>query len=305
MSAITHLRSVEITTDDPQSLVTFYEQTWGLRRVSTTEDGEVLLRANGSEHHVLTLAPGTGRSLRRIGLGAGSNEDVDRLAGVLREHGVPLLAGPGARTAPGGGYGVTFADPEGRTVEVSAGLDEHPGRPADDPGPDRLSHVVLNSVSVRQTRDFYTEVLGFRVSDWYEDDQMIFLRSGTVHHCVVLVPGRWTSLNHVAFEVADSDEVMKSLGRMRAAGYDSIWGPGRHGPGGNVFCYFVDPAGNVVEYTAELLEVDDDWQARSWERNAANADVWGTSGGISPAVIAAMSNPPAAPMANPPAEHRA
>ena len=48
---------------------------------------------------------------------------------------------------------------------------------------------------------------------------------------------------------------MRALGRMRRAGHDTIWGPGRHGPGGNVFCYFIDPAGNVIEYTAELIEL--------------------------------------------------
>ena len=152
---------------------------------------------------------------------------------------------------------------------------------------------MLNSVDMGASKSFYTDVLGFQVSDWYENDQMVFLRCNEMHHCIVLTPGRWTSLNHVAFEVASGDEVMRALGRMRRAGYDSMWGPGRHGPGGNVFCYFVDPAGNVIEYTAELLRLDDAWQAKSWVRNAENADVWGTSGGITPEVIAAMANPPA------------
>ena len=292
MSGITHLRSIAISAEDPTDLLAFYRDTWGLRPAGTTPEGGVLLRANSSEHHVLALEPGTGHSLELISLGAGSNDDVDQLAQRLRAAQVAILEGPGPRRGPGGGYAVTFKDPEGRTLEVSAGIEA--AASTDEPvmGPDRLSHIVLNSVSVAESTTFYTEVLGFELSDWYENDLMIFLRCNSLHHCIVLTPGQWTSLNHVAFEVASADDVMKALGRMRKAGVDTIWGPGRHGPGGNVFCYFADPAGNVIEYTAELLEVGSDWVAQEWARTPANADVWGTSGGITPEVIAAMANPP-------------
>lgn len=292
MTGITHLRSITITANDPATLVPFYEQVWGLHRVATLPDGSVLLRANGSEHDVLTLAPGDGHRLELISLGAASATDVDALAERLRRSGARVLHGPGPRNAPGGGYGLTFSDPEGRTIEVTA--DVEPAAPLDPPslGPDRLSHIVLNATDMAASTDFYTDVLGFEVSDRYEDDLMVFLRCNAIHHCVVLTPGKWTSLNHVAFEVANADEVMKALGRMRKAGVDTIWGPGRHGPGGNVFCYFTDPAGNVIEYTAELLAVGPDWEPHEWARTPENADVWGTGGGITPQVIAAMANPP-------------
>jgi len=295
MSTVTHLRSVAISAEDPTELLAFYENTWGLQRSGTGADGSILLRANGDEHHVLALAPGRGHSLELISLGAATSADVDRLAVALHANGSEIVSGPGPRTEPGGGYAVTFLDPEGRRIEVSADVDSAQPPAQRAPGPDRLSHIVLNSLSIKEATDFYTRVLGFEVSDWYENDQMIFLRCNSVHHCIVLAPGKWTSLNHVAFEVASADEVMKALGRMRKAGIDTVWGPGRHGPGGNVFCYFIDPVGNVIEYTAELIEVDSSWEPREWERNFENADVWGTSGGLNPEVIAAMANPPVGP----------
>lgn len=303
MPGITHLRSIDISADSPAGLLGFYEDTWGLQRLHPPgPDGiaggnggggeRIPLRARGPEHHVLTLVPGTGHSLERISLGAGADADVDALAARLRAHGVRPVYGPGPRKASGGGYAVEFRDPEGRLIEVSSGLDEHTEAPRRSFGPDRLSHIVLNSVDLASSKAFYTDVLGFRISDWYENDQMVFLRCNELHHCLVLAPGEWTSLNHVAFEVRSADEVMRSLGRMRAAGYDTIWGPGRHGPGGNVFCYFTDPVGNVIEYTAELIEVGDDWEPQAWARTQENADVWGTSGGINPQVLKAMANPP-------------
>jgi catechol 2,3-dioxygenase-like lactoylglutathione lyase family enzyme len=290
---ITHLRSIAVSAVDPAALLPFYEQTWGLAALGRADDGRIHLRANGSEHHVLTLVPGEGHSLEGIGLAVADAAAVDALAERLRSAGAPVEVPPGPREGiNGGGYGVTVRDPEGRRVEISAGLVEHHG-PARDFGPDRLSHVVLNAVDPSASVTFWTDVLGFRVSDRYEDDLMVFLRCNSVHHCVVIAPGRWTSLNHVAFEVGSADEVMTALGRLRAAGCDTIWGPGRHGPGGNVFCYFTDPAGNVVEYTAELLQVGADWEPQVWQRTPRNADVWGTGGGITPQVAAAMANPPA------------
>jgi catechol 2,3-dioxygenase-like lactoylglutathione lyase family enzyme len=292
---ITHLRSAGISAVDPDDLLHFYEETWGLTSVSRTDDGTIHLRGNGPEHHVMSLVPGDGHSLELIGLGASSREYVDELAARLVELGTPIVAGPAERDAvAGGGYGVTFLDPAGRRVEVSHGVAEL--GPLDrGMGPDRLSHIVLNSPTASQhaSRDFYVDVLGFSISDLYENDKMIFLRCNELHHCIVLSPNPWVSLNHIAFEVESGDEVMKSLGRMRKAGYDTIWGPGRHGPGGNVFAYFVDPVGNVIEYTAELLELSDDWEPHVWKRTPENADVWGTSGGITPEVIEAMKNPPA------------
>ena len=293
---ITHLRSIAISAENPEGLLLFYEQTWGLTAVGRTPEGSILLRANGPEHHVLALVPGDGHSLEGIHLGASSAEFVDRLAAEVGGAGTQVVRGPDRRPdIEGGGYGVTFLDPEGRRVEVSHGVTEHvPGAQGlHEYGPDRLSHIVLNSVDVPASQAFYVDLLGFSVSDTYERDLMIFLRCNSLHHCIVLAPGQWTSLNHVAFEVESSDEVMKSLGRMRAAGFETIWGPGRHGPGGNVFCYFTDPVGNVIEYTAELLELDDTWEPQVWARTPQNADVWGTSGGITPEVIEAMANPPA------------
>jgi catechol 2,3-dioxygenase-like lactoylglutathione lyase family enzyme len=294
MAGITHLRSITISAEDPSSLLPFYEQAWGLERVAETDAGTIMLRARGAEHHVFSLVPGPGHALEQIALGAESPDAVDAIAERLRAAGLMLEREPGPVSEPGGGYALVVHDPEGRRIEISAEVAVHDGPSSRDFGPDRLSHIVLNSVNVPASKQFFTEILGFRISDWYENDQMVFLSCNELHHCVVLAEGRWTSLNHVAFEVSSADEVMRALGRMRKAGVDTVWGPGRHGPGGNVFCYFVDPVGNVIEYTAELLILDGDWQPQAWKRSQENADVWGTSGGLSPAVIAAMSNPPAA-----------
>ena len=61
------------------------------------------------------------------------------------------------------------------------------------------------------------------------------------------------TLNHVAFDMPDFDSVMRGMGRMKDNGYPIEWGPGRHGPGNNVFAYFCGPDEVPLEYAAEVF----------------------------------------------------
>jgi hypothetical protein len=73
---------------------------------------------------------------------------------------------------------------------------------------------------------------------------------------------------------------MRGFGRMRDAGFQSIWGPGRHGPGNNVFGYFIAPFGAVIEYTAEVSEVPEDYKVggpEDWKWPPGRIDHWGVS----------------------------
>jgi len=149
---------------------------------------------------------------------------------------------------------------------------------ADRDRPIRLSHVVLNSADVDGAERFAVSDLGFRVSD--RTRHMTFLRCNRTHHCIAYARAGYSSLNHVAFEMADVDGVMRGIGRLRDAGYPCVWGPGRHGPGNNVFGYFVGPHGGLVEYTSEVSEAGDDYKVGSpedWKWPEGRIDHWGVS----------------------------
>ena len=75
--------------------------------------------------------------------------------------------------------------------------------------------------------------------------------------CLAQVVSDANTLNHIAFVMPDLDAVMRGAGRMSDAGWPIEWGVGRHGPGNNVFSYFVGPDDFVIEYTADVLQVDD------------------------------------------------
>jgi catechol 2,3-dioxygenase len=107
---------------------------------------------------------------------------------------------------------------------------------------------------------------------------MAFLRTNDDHHSIVLAKATCDTLNHVAFNHECWEDVMKASGRMRDARFPIGWGPGRHGPGNNVFMYFVDPFGIVIEHTAEVSQVDDSYRVggpEDWVWPEGRVDQWG------------------------------
>ena len=91
---------------------------------------------------------------------------------------------------------------------------------------------------------------------------MLFLKCNRDHHTVALARAPHASLNHIAFEVPSVDDVRHGVEHLRTQGYETIWGPGRHAQGKNVFGYFVTPNGQVVEYTADVEQIDDEESPR-------------------------------------------
>ncbi|WP_018130850.1 VOC family protein [Effusibacillus pohliae] len=293
MLGITHLRHISLLTPVLQEQADFYEQIWGLDKVFQDEDS-VYFRGAGPEHHILSLHAGEKRGLHHIAFGMVDKYAVDQAAEKLAEKGVRIVAPPGYLDEAGRGYGLRFLDHENRCIELSAWVEIHTfDWNKKNVDPIMLNHVVLNTVDLDQSVDFYTNVLGFKVTDWSEH-QMAFLRCNKKHHSIAFNQGAHASVNHIAYEVSGVDEVMRGLSNVRKAGYQELWGPGRHGPGNNVFCYFQDPAGFVMEYTCYLETIEDEaeWRARVWKRVPHLMDRWGIAGPPTPEARKAMAGEP-------------
>ena len=259
----------------------------GLGLQSAGEDRHAqYLRAASTEHHVLSLHPADRRGLHHLAFRLDGRAAVDAAATELEGRGTPLAAPPDDLDEPGGGYGLRFFDPENRCIELSAGA-------AEDPGPRRLCHVGLNTSCFEQIVEFYTDALGFRVSDWIES-QMVFLRCGRRHHAIVFNRADHASVHHVAYVMANVDDVMKGVSNLRARGQEPAWGPGRHGPGNNIFCYYEDPAGYVVELSCDMEYIEDEatHEPAVWRRVPETSDLWGTAGAPGADVRKAMAGEP-------------
>ena len=254
--------------------------------------GAVFLRSGRGEPFQLALLPGPQRHVARVALGLESKGAVDAAADELVRAGIALLGTPGALTTPGGGYGVRVLDPDRRCVELSADVAAVP-ETLEPAAPRKLAHVVLNTPDIDRVTAFYTEVLGLRISDWSEH-VMSFLRCDPEHHTIAFNAAPHASYNHTSWTMGSIDALFRAQGRIRAWGSPLMWGTGRHGPGNQVFNYFVEPSGYVCELIADGTEIMDEaaWQPQVYVRAPQFMDLWGTAGMPSPEIRAAMAGTP-------------
>ncbi|MDR7084680.1 catechol 2,3-dioxygenase-like lactoylglutathione lyase family enzyme [Arthrobacter ginsengisoli] len=182
-----------------------------------------------------------------------------------------------------GGIGVDLVDPSGAAIRVVADTHKLPSLPAQKPltfnaghevaranrtqrplrqpaTVQRLGHVVLQSTKYRETLDWYLQHLGLIVSDFlYYPGQrergptMSFIRcdrgpTPTDHHTMAMTLGPTNRYVHSAYQVADLDALAAGGEFLRDLGYDRSWGIGRHIQGSQIFDYWRDPNGFLVEH---------------------------------------------------------
>jgi catechol 2,3-dioxygenase-like lactoylglutathione lyase family enzyme len=256
MSRVTEIRYVGYAVTDLAAERAFYVDNWKLKEVRE-QDGMVYLAAEGhDELFVVRLRPDAVQRIDVIALAAETNADVDALFARVRDYGCTIVWEPKELAQLGGGYGFRFFSKDGLPYEISAGVARGTARALAprEAIPERISHIVMHSPRHHEELAFFIDVLGFKLSDWL-GDFMCFLRCNEAHHRIAFLPGP-PCLNHVAYDMANVDEMMRGVARLKRQHIDIRWGPGRHTAGNNTFSYFTTPGGFAVEYTAELEKVD-------------------------------------------------
>jgi catechol-2,3-dioxygenase len=272
------LRSVALDVPNLARAEDFYTRVWHLD-VAERTDTALYLRGTGADHHLLALhLGGPATEIRHVTFRARNLQAFDEIVRATLRAGGTVVAGLATLDEPGGGTGVTVRDPDGRVLQVVFGDATHADAHEAKDRPLRLAHVVLNSHDVESTRQFFELALGFTLAD--RTRIMAFMNCASDHHSVALGDADNDALNHIAFVMPDLESVMRGGGRMRDAGHSIEWGPGRHGPGNNAFNYFIGPFGEVIEYTADVEQIDETYVAGGpddWKWPSGRVDQWGIS----------------------------
>jgi catechol 2,3-dioxygenase len=139
----------------------------------------------------------------------------------------------------------------------------------------KLGHVVYEVSDVERTTQFWTDIMGFRVSDRNEGG-MVFLHSAGDHHSIALVPSPGKvkpgkdalQIHHWAMEVDSQETLFAARDFLRSRGIPITY-EGRRGPGGNIGVEFKDPDGYTVEIYAGMDQIEADGKSRppeQWSR---------------------------------------
>ncbi|MDE0028038.1 MAG: VOC family protein [Deltaproteobacteria bacterium] len=138
-----------------------------------------------------------------------------------------------------------------------------------------MSHAVLVVRDIDASVRFYTQVLGFKVSDVYPESmvpgRMVFMRFNEDHHGLGVIgqaedTSEGRELHHLAFEVPTLDDVFRARDHLEKHGVPIDF-HGRRRAGCQVSVEFRDPDGHSLEIFWGLDQVD-------WEGEARPPEEW-------------------------------
>ncbi len=282
---VSRLGFVEFSTPDPDRLVNYYSSVLGFEIAERSAQGTYL--TTGFDHHSVVVRKGQLQARTCVGFEiAGSLDEAQRRIG---DAGYELSRR--SDVAPGT-PDVLVLDEPGTGVPLH--LYRSQGRCGAGPGPAhrpaKLGHVAAFTPSLKEMQGFYQDLLGFRWSDTI-GDFFVFLRCNADHHAAnFLQSTKLSGMHHVAYEMRDLYHLQTTLDHLARNGYRLIWGPGRHGPGHNIFTYHRDPDGNIIELFTELDTMIDEangyfeprpWHEdspqvpKTWQVDVATANAWG------------------------------
>jgi catechol 2,3-dioxygenase-like lactoylglutathione lyase family enzyme len=285
------LTSITLGVPDVASTAAYYAD-FGLLPIPPAENAPDVARfdsVDGGEQLAIAHAPR--RRLLDLGVGVDDPDDLDRVARAMERLGIEIVRSPKAVEAFDSGTQVRVR------VEIAPHVESEPApAPAyNAPGviaranaradgvvrkgrvrPRKLGHVVLGSTDQEASQRFFTEGVGFKVSDAVKG-VAAFMRCSTDHHNVLVQSAPVDLLHHTSWQVDDVDEVGRGAAAMLEGNPERhVWGLGRHTVGSNFFWYLKDPAGNFAEYYSDMDCIVDDalWKPGVWEGARALYD-WG------------------------------
>lgn len=276
-TAVSH---IGLSVPEPDRAAAFYGRVLGLVVHDDLADGGRRL-GWGTGHHVIDLVRGPKR-LHHYGFEV---RDVDGLDGIAKRlsaagHSVTDLDADVLDASVRTPAGITVDDPDGTPVHFHEAVHRQ-GESAADTGrrPIKYQHITLGTDDLAPMVDFFVNTVGFRISDQLDDGRFAWLRSDRDHHSLAVVNvGRDAELDHYSYDLAEWDDFKAWCDRLTDENVDVTWGPGRHGPGNNLFVFFDDPFGNHIELSAEMEKFHDDrvtYVPRGWRPVPNSVNLWG------------------------------
>lgn len=272
----------------------FYDN-FGLDRLETGAMGasygtrdRTTIDLRRTDDNALPAAVAGGSTIREVIWAAPDQTTVDAVAAELaKDRPVCSDADGTIHSVDEDGYGVAFRVERRHTIPpVHNRLNIYgapPSRPINSRidfleaiRPSSVAHVVVMTPDVERAVRFYTERLGFRVTDRFLNAQGAFLRpaGSPYHHNLFLIRNEKRGLHHIAFAVTDFNDVIQGGASMLRSGWETKMGPGRHVIGSNYFWYFKSPCGGAMELTADMDRADDNWVAGDWEFVPESTKAW-------------------------------
>lgn len=271
---IRQMGHIAIATPDLEASAADLVDLVGLK-VTERRDGRLFLSSN-ERHHEVSLVEAARPGVVAVGLEAMDAAAVDEVGRRARSEGFEIVddrpLGPGTDRA------VRFKIPCGFVIEVHTPVARSEGQRHVGPGGKarRIDHVNFKAPDVLVFRDVFTKLFGMRLSDRTAGDEFNWFRCHDGYHHTLAVFKGDPAVHHYGFAFDSLQDLSGIADGLVVKDRALLWGPGRHGAGGNVFQYFIDPNNCVVEMSVGMDRIDSDdlYRPRTWEISPTLADRW-------------------------------
>jgi 2,3-dihydroxy-p-cumate/2,3-dihydroxybenzoate 3,4-dioxygenase len=283
MTTIQDIMQVGVGMPDRERFANFSVDMLGFPAAASL-DGKVTYIRPDRYHHRISARTTAKPSLNYIGFDVGGFDELAQWKTKLGAEGIDWR--PGSRQECLDRHVadfIEFTDPDGHPLALSYGfeIDKEPVRYTRELNVVGLGHVLLTVKDTQRSHDFYTGVLGFRLSDWVcinEHIRLCFLRCNARHHSMAFAPcqpGKLPRLQHVMLEVESLDDVMRSYHFLRVHKAPIGMGPGRHPNCQTVHVYVQTPGGFAIEYGWSHRRLDDATHQPIVYPSGTPVDIWG------------------------------
>ena len=257
--SITGLGYLGVQTPDPGSWEPLGTGVLGLAVTAKGDDGTLYLRADDRRHRV-AIHPGEDDRIRYVGWEVAGERELAVMERRLADAAASYTLGTPEQCEQRKVEAlIEVTDPAGMPHEIFyGGLVSYepfvPGRPMDGfvTGDQGLGHIVFIVPDARAAHRFYTDALGFELTDIVDT---AFHTPGYFYHCnprhhsiaVLEVPGM-AGLHHLMLEVNSLDDVGVAYDLVKAREHPVSMQLGRHSTDRMLSFYVVSPAGFEIEY---------------------------------------------------------
>jgi catechol 2,3-dioxygenase-like lactoylglutathione lyase family enzyme len=256
----------------------------------TREKATIVVRAIDDPD--LAPAPVEGNTAREFTWGLETQEEVDAIAEELsKDRQITWSDDDAVHAVDPVGYGIAFKvsrreavapEPQEINTPGASGRINKRAPVYDKATPIHLSHMVILVPNIEETKDFYVDRLGFKLTDSYPG-RGYFLRAGASnehHNLFLLKAGENKGFNHIAFELGSIHELFGGGTHMMDKGWETHLGPGRHPISSCYFWYFKNPCGGAAEYDFDSDFITDEWNPKDWESAPGSFAEWTLAEGI-------------------------
>jgi catechol 2,3-dioxygenase len=269
LQASAYLCYLHFESPDPERLARWYGAVLNMTVSSPLED---LWLTTGPARQVL-FSKGEAKKLAQAGFAlrdaaafSGFREHVEKTGIALNSVQTPLLQSGAFSVTDPDGNSIAFGLSSSQSVRSSKGIR----------GP--IQHLTLATKDVKAIEDFYSATLGFGVSDRVINKEgklmTCFMRGNHEHHNLACFYQERSGVDHHSYEAGEWDTIRDWADHFASMDVQLFWGPGRHGPGNNLFIFIADPDGNWIEVSAEL-EVVHDRPVKVWPHEERTLNLWG------------------------------